>query len=197
MAACGNQDHDPQNELTSKGFKVFAPGYTVGDLIQWMFPDGTTRLPTSRNSRSFRNKPKNLDAKARWRQPPLWPPDLFAISASLVHLSGCYTEPRFSGWTDNFFEYHVPWLRRAASDYEREGQEFEIPTQLAKAGREAAARFVAEVLPQVGVRATEKQLRDLRRQLAGFIEAALKTHAPRKESVRRDFRSYVLREIGR
>lgn len=49
------------------------------DVICRLFPHGTSPLhPDS------------------WKEPPFWPPDAFAISATLINRSGCYAEARYS-----------------------------------------------------------------------------------------------------
>lgn len=49
------------------------------DVIKRIFPKGTSPL-----SPEF------------WEDPPFWPPDAFAISATLVNQSGCYADQRYS-----------------------------------------------------------------------------------------------------
>lgn len=54
---------------------------TVRDVVRRLFPRGTN--PTGRRN---------------WGQVPRWPPDAFALAASLIELSGCYVRPRFAGY---------------------------------------------------------------------------------------------------
>ena len=49
------------------------------EVIRRIFPNGTSPL-----------------SPQSWKEPPSWPPDAFAISATLVNRSGCYTDPRYS-----------------------------------------------------------------------------------------------------
>lgn len=56
------------------------PVTTVLDTIQRLLPVGTF-LPDT-----------ELEPCAvRWQDPPLWPPDVFAVAATLVNVSGCYS----------------------------------------------------------------------------------------------------------
>lgn len=57
------------------------------DIIKKIFPNGTSPLlPRS------------------WENPPIWPPDAFAISATLINHSGCYADQRYSTTgTPNYF----------------------------------------------------------------------------------------------
>lgn len=50
---------------------------TVAQIIKRMLPSGTSW--TSR--------------RADWKKAPFWPPDLFAVAATLVNMSGCYARP--------------------------------------------------------------------------------------------------------
>lgn len=52
---------------------------TVIEVIRRLLPAGTIPGP-----------------RADWRRPPFWPPDLFAVTATLAHLSGCYSRPRYT-----------------------------------------------------------------------------------------------------
>ena len=56
---------------------------TVMNVIQRLLPDGT------RPARKRARKPD-------WAQCPVWPPDLFAVAATLVDTSGCYSHPRYT-----------------------------------------------------------------------------------------------------
>ncbi len=58
---------------------------TVEDIIKRIFPNGTNE--THENDSSL-------------EQCPFWPPDLFAVAASLVEISGCYVQSRFSDISD-------------------------------------------------------------------------------------------------
>lgn len=49
------------------------------DVIHRLFPDGTSLLHSD-----------------SWKEPPFWPPDAFAIAATLVNLSDCYAQPKYS-----------------------------------------------------------------------------------------------------
>lgn len=62
------------------------------DVIKRIFPKGTS--------------PLNPES---WEDPPVWPPDAFAISATLVNHTGCYADERYSttGSADYFFTSEV------------------------------------------------------------------------------------------
>lgn len=62
---------------------------TAKEIIQRLLPRGT--------------RPKaNSPEAPRWEEVPLWPPDLFAVACSLLKLSDCYTNTRYTvpstGW---------------------------------------------------------------------------------------------------
>jgi hypothetical protein len=52
---------------------------TVAEVIRRLLPSGTSLEAGERN----------------WDSVPFWPPDLFAVAATLVNLSGCYARPRY------------------------------------------------------------------------------------------------------
>ncbi|HYD39326.1 MAG TPA: hypothetical protein VEB43_00725 [Anaeromyxobacter sp.] len=60
---------------------------TVGEVIRRILPHGTNPAPPA--------EPALLD----WRAPPLWPPDLFAVAATLSTLSGAYAHAAVTGGT--------------------------------------------------------------------------------------------------
>lgn len=60
---------------------------TVGEVIRRILPHGTNPAPP--------DEPALLD----WRAPPLWPPDLFAVTATLATLSGAYAHAAVTGAT--------------------------------------------------------------------------------------------------
>lgn len=49
---------------------------TVGETLRWLLPQGSTQAPSSKSRKKC----------------PIWAPDVFAVAATLIHLSGCYTE---------------------------------------------------------------------------------------------------------
>lgn len=57
---------------------------TIRDIIKRLFPKGS----------------RNDD---KWDLPPVWPPDLFAVAATIVQQSGCYASPDCSGTTEGLF----------------------------------------------------------------------------------------------
>jgi hypothetical protein len=60
---------------------------TVAEVIRRLLPQGTNPAPP--------NEPALLD----WRAPPLWPPDLFAVAATLSTISGAYAHAAVTGGT--------------------------------------------------------------------------------------------------
>lgn len=60
---------------------------TVHEVIQRVLPQGTNPAPPG--------QPALID----WRVAPLWPPDLFAVTATLVSLSGAYAHASVTGST--------------------------------------------------------------------------------------------------
>lgn len=61
---------------------------SILNIVHRLFPQGTSLLHSN-----------------TWTQPPFWPPDAFAVAATLVNLSGCYALDRYSvaGSTNYFF----------------------------------------------------------------------------------------------
>jgi len=52
---------------------------TVAEIIKRMLPSGT----------SWKGR------RPDWKKVPFWPPDLFAVAATLVNVSGCYAQPHY------------------------------------------------------------------------------------------------------
>lgn len=63
---------------------------TVRQIVERLLPLGT----------AARDKP------ADWQRCPMWPPDVFAVAATLVSRSGCYTQTRYIGGAacDQYFD---------------------------------------------------------------------------------------------
>ena len=59
-----------------------APTVSLEDMLGWLLPLGCNPLDPSAEATS-----------PRWSDPPAWPPDLFAVAATLAERSGLYTEP--------------------------------------------------------------------------------------------------------
>lgn len=57
---------------------------TVLELMKRLLPSGTN--------------PSTPGGQPDWMTIPGWPPDLFALTATLVNLSGCYIHARYTGW---------------------------------------------------------------------------------------------------
>ena len=93
---------------------------TVREVIERMLPDGTG------------------GRKDRWSLVPIWPPDLFAVSATLVNLSGCYAHTRYlCGFGDCAFDADY------RKDIERIGESYasgETEGALKKAWKTLASR---------------------------------------------------------
>jgi hypothetical protein len=63
---------------------------TIGDIVSRVMPRGTNyeRPPA-------RNLPRA--ESTHWNTPPIWPPDVFAVAASIVRHSECYTHGAVRG----------------------------------------------------------------------------------------------------
>jgi hypothetical protein len=59
---------------------------TVTQIVQRLLPTGSRREASE-------------TCAVDWSQPPTWPPDLFAVAATLVNLSGCYAHIHASNQT--------------------------------------------------------------------------------------------------
>lgn len=90
---------------------------TVMQVIQRLLPRGTMLPETGAN-----------DSSPDWTDPPLWPPDLFAVAATLVSMSGCYAHADSTRLPEVF-----------SSDY---------PLAVAKIGQRWASAKPEEGLPQ-------------------------------------------------
>lgn len=63
---------------------------TILNLIKQILPYGTNPvLVDGTNSE-----------EPSWKELPRWPPDLFAIAATLLERAGCYAHQQFVGWTE-------------------------------------------------------------------------------------------------
>lgn len=77
---------------------------TVYELIQRLTPNGTNR------------------GREDWDDFPIWPPDAFAIAATLVDRSGCYAHPHFSGGTPRCSvaqRTYLRFIRRMADRWQK------------------------------------------------------------------------------
>jgi hypothetical protein len=80
---------------------------TVSEVIHRLLPSGSA--PGRRPS---------------WRQPPFWPPDLFAVCGTLASLSGCYSRPRYTSLWDGrclFNSDYIQSVRRGGNDWSDRG----------------------------------------------------------------------------
>lgn len=84
---------------------------TVMQTIQRLLPKGTNPLPEG-------NAPS-------WQTVPLWPPDLFAVTATLVEGSGCYTHPRYIDFSSNAFfnQDYKERVEKAARSWKKDSLE--------------------------------------------------------------------------
>jgi hypothetical protein len=64
---------------------------TIKAILQRLLPEGTRRRDPSTIAESPPEWPRD------WTQIPMWPPDVFAVAATLVDRSGCYAELHRSG----------------------------------------------------------------------------------------------------
>lgn len=65
---------------------------TVGEIIRRLTPKGTLLQAEPADADSLSNDPMTF-----WRDPPIWPPDMFAITATLVRYSECYAHREVRG----------------------------------------------------------------------------------------------------
>ena len=80
---------------------------SVLEVVRRLMPDGSDYARASK-------KPP------RWKQCPWWPPDVFAVAATLVNQSGCYAQPRFSASCSSEFAFgrkYVSFVRKAAKKW--------------------------------------------------------------------------------
>ena len=80
---------------------------TVMDVVRRLMPNG------SDSARSTKKPP-------RWTKCPWWPPDVFAVAATLVNQSGCYAQARFcASWAPDFAfgDSYVRFVKQAARDW--------------------------------------------------------------------------------
>lgn len=63
---------------------------TVQDVIRRLLPTGTNAY----------QQPQDPQGPSPWERVPGWPPDAFAVAATLVNMSGCYSRPRYAGGVD-------------------------------------------------------------------------------------------------
>jgi hypothetical protein len=82
---------------------------TIVDIIKRLLPEGSV-----------------TGARGSILKCPDWPPDLFAVAATLIELQGLYARPRYvNGWDNAIFAFgkdHVPVVRRIARGWRRSGQ---------------------------------------------------------------------------
>jgi len=70
-------------------------GTTVGDVIARLLPRGS-----------------NMHTDGSLKRCPDWPPDLFAVAATLVETSGCYAEPCYTApWNHGDYHYTDDYRR--------------------------------------------------------------------------------------
>lgn len=82
---------------------------TIFQTIKRLLPQGSNKTKGKRHS---------------WASCPIWPPDLFAVSATLVHLSGCYALPKFSASCSSEYKLNNNYLgvvTKIAEDWELTG----------------------------------------------------------------------------
>ena len=75
---------------------------------------------------------KNEDASISWEECPIWPPDVFAVSATLINLSGCYSrsENSVSGFSQyRFTEQYRQFVCKLGADW-RESTSGDTPNDL-------------------------------------------------------------------
>jgi hypothetical protein len=69
---------------------------TVFEVVTRLMPFGSN--PSSNSIRNDSRFPMDRNADKRpWQSLPFWPPDVFAVAATLVNAAGCYANPRYVG----------------------------------------------------------------------------------------------------
>ncbi len=82
---------------------------TISETIERLLPNGT----------HYKFKEEG------WDQVPVWPPDLFAVAATIVEQSGCYTSDRYSGRENGSLFFGKKYRRKvakAARDWHESGK---------------------------------------------------------------------------
>lgn len=95
---------------------------TVNEVIRRLLPKGTN--PAFGTHRAV--------VKRDYSKAPFWPPDVFAVTATMVEQSGCYARPRFVGWTQgNLFidENHLQTVRDTAKEWQVSS---DVPNEVAR-----------------------------------------------------------------
>lgn len=77
---------------------------TLIDVIRRLFPNGTVPHHSSSLRRLF--------VRPRWDRCPPWPPDLFAVTATLVDRSGCYSDRARGTYLEEVKELGAEWRWR-------------------------------------------------------------------------------------
>jgi hypothetical protein len=91
---------------------------TVGQVIEDLLPWGS-RYHTG-------------TASAEWSQCPVWPPDVFAVTATIAHLSGCYAEPGLV-------------LSRTASERKKKQKRAEFATRIGRVWSDSSNYELPEI----------------------------------------------------
>jgi hypothetical protein len=83
---------------------------TIGQVIERLMPRGT----------DYRNADEQVEHKTApdWTSPPIWPPDMFGVVATLVRLSECYTHCSVRGGGP-LGESHTATTRRRGREWAR------------------------------------------------------------------------------
>jgi hypothetical protein len=80
---------------------------TVREIVRRLMPDGSDSARATKRP-------------ARWTKCPWWPPDVFAVAATLVSQSGCYAKPRFSASCSSGFAFgrkYVKFVQKTAKSW--------------------------------------------------------------------------------
>lgn len=88
---------------------------TVGDVIKRLLPWGPNPLMGGAGARS-----RGRRQKKDYRDFPRWPPDLFAVAATIIETSGCYSLPELGGWSrQSLYAWakYQRYVRRVATDW--------------------------------------------------------------------------------
>jgi hypothetical protein len=109
----------------------------VGDVIARLLPQGSRPVDPSRRSTARTRGP--------WSQCPLWPPDLFAVAATLVARSDCYAQLRQG--SSPTFSFDETYRDEVYTIGRRWPRELKPPARLQEIWRALAGDFDAVVEP--------------------------------------------------
>src|SRR4051794_25743683 len=90
-------------------------GVTIDDMIRRLLPEGSTAPG---------KKPDGSVLPPDWNSVCIWPPDLFAVVASIAQVSGLYSEPAFVAYWHDDFRLDDDWRKEvcaAGTEWQNKG----------------------------------------------------------------------------